>query len=625
MNYLSVENLSKFIGDKTLFEHLSFGLAKGDKTALIAPNGAGKTTLMRMLAGKESSDTGNISLASDIRIGFLEQHPVFDEKLSIHELINSSHTGVLKAIRAYEEVLAKHAEPGQQQKELEEATAAMDRLNAWDYERRLKMLLDRFDLNQFDLPIAGLSGGQRKRLALALVLLDEPELLLLDEPTNHLDIDMIEWLEKYLKQSNITFLMVTHDRYFLDRVCNNILELAFGTLYHHQGNFSYYVKKSNEREETIRIETEKAGQLLKKETEWIRRMPKARTTKSKSRIDAFYDLKEKAGQKRHQKQLSLSLNMSRLGSKILELKSVSKRFGDLTILHDIDLMFNKGERYGVIGKNGVGKSTFLNLISGKMSPDSGRIISGDTVVYGYFTQESFQLDESRKVIDVVRDIAELVTDGGQGLATASQMLHRFMFPANMHHQPVALLSGGEKRRLMLLTVLLRNPNFLILDEPTNDMDIMTLQAIEEFIQQYKGSLIVVSHDRYFMDEVVDQLLVFEGDGKIKGFTGNYSDYRNLLDEVAAREKLAERPAQLPRLAAETTVQKKRSFREQKEFEQLELDIQHLEEEKSQLQKEMNGDATDYVTLERLSARIKEIIDQIDEKTNRWIELDEIGS
>jgi len=436
---------------------------------------------------------------------------------------------------------------------------------------------------------------------------------------------MIEWLEKYLKQSNITFLMVTHDRYFLDRVCNNILELAFGTLYHHQGNFSYYVKKSNEREETIRIETEKAGQLLKKETEWIRRMPKARTTKSKSRIDAFYDLKEKAGQKRHQKQLSLSLNMSRLGSKILELKSVSKRFGDLTILHDIDLMFNKGERYGVIGKNGVGKSTFLNLISGKMSPDSGRIISGDTVVYGYFTQESFQLDESRKVIDVVRDIAELVTDGGQGLATASQMLHRFMFPANMHHQPVALLSGGEKRRLMLLTVLLRNPNFLILDEPTNDMDIMTLQAIEEFIQQYKGCLIVVSHDRYFMDEVVDQLLVFEGDGKIKGFTGNYSDYRNLLDEVAAREKLAERPAQLPRLAAETTVQKKRSFREQKEFEQLELDIQHLEEEKSQLQKEMNGDATDYVTLERLSARIKEIIDQIDEKTNRWIELDEIGS
>lgn len=630
MNYLSVENLSKHFGDKTLFENLSFGLAKGDKTALIAPNGAGKTTLMRMLALKEDSDEGIISKATGIRTGFLEQQPVFDEQLTINELINGSHTQVLQAIRDYEAALEKQTGhfSEQNQRELEEASARMDFMKGWDYERRLKQLLDRFAIYTHDQQIGTLSGGQRKRLALALVLLDEPDLLLLDEPTNHLDIDMIEWLEGYLRQANITFLMVTHDRYFLDRVCNNIFELSFGHLYHHKGNFTFYLQKSQEREETLRIEAAKAGQLLKKELDWMRRMPKARTTKSKSRIDAFYELKERASQKRNQQQISLGFSMNRLGSKILELQQVNKKFGDTTILDDVDFMFNKGERYGVIGKNGVGKSTFLNLISGKIPPDSGKIISGDTVVYGYFTQESFSVDENKKVIDVVREIAEVIPMGGNQTATASQLLHRFMFPAPMHHQPVSLLSGGEKRRLFLLTVLVKNPNFLILDEPTNDLDISTLQTIETYLQEYKGCLILVSHDRYFMDQVVDQLLVFEGDGKVRGFVGNYTDYREYVveqEKEKAIELAAEAAENETHSIKEVAVKKKRSYKEQKEYEQLELEIHTFEQEKAALEVAMNSGMTDYILLEKHAARIRELIKLIDAKTMRWLELDEIGN
>lgn len=623
MNYLSADNLSKHYGDEALFEQITIGLSKGDKAALIAPNGAGKTTLMRMLAGREDPDTGLVSYASGLRIAYLEQHPVFNDQLTVNELLNSSHTEVLAAIRRYEEVVYQPQGPGHE-KMLSEATALMDKFGAWDYERRLRQLLDRFLIRELDSPIGSFSGGQRKRLALAIALLDEPDMLLLDEPTNHLDIEMIEWLEKYLKQNDVTFLMVTHDRFFLDRVCNCIYELAFGTLYEHRGNYTFYVRKSNEREEALRVEREKAGQLLKKEQEWMRRMPKARTTKSKSRIDAFYDLKEKAGQKRNQKQISLNMQMSRLGSKILEINNVSKSFGDKRILADIDLMFNKGERYGIIGRNGVGKTTFLNLISGNILPDTGRIVTGDTVVYGYFSQESRLGDESRKVIDVVRDVAEVYVQPGQSTATASQMLFRFHFPAPMHHQPVSLLSGGEKRRLMLLMVLLQQPNFLILDEPTNDLDIQTLEVLEDFIRDFKGCLIVVSHDRYFMDEVVDQLLVFEGDGKIKGFVGTYSDYRDWLDE---QEKSSAASQARNNVRPEKTVKtapRKRTYKEQKEYDALEHEIAALEAEKEQLEKEMNSGTDDYQQLEFCSRRIESLITIIDEKSLRWLELDEIG-
>ncbi|NOU47602.1 MAG: ABC-F family ATP-binding cassette domain-containing protein, partial [Bacteroidales bacterium] len=468
MNYLSVEDLSKSFGDKTLFENLSFGLQKGDKVALVASNGAGKTTLMRMLAGKEDHDTGTITYADGIRVGFLEQQPDFDGLLTINELITGSHTYVMQVIRDYELALKNQTEhfSTESQRELESASTKMEFHKAWDYDRRLKQLLTKFEIHDLSQIISTLSGGQKKRLALALLLLDEPELLLMDEPTNHLDIEMIEWLEKYLRQINITFLMVTHDRYFLDRVCNNILELFFKRVYHHKGNYAYYIQKSNEREETLRIETEKAGQLLKTELEWMRRMPQARTTKSKSRIDAYYELKEKASQKRNQQQIQLDVTVSRTGSKILEMRSVNKMFDDIVIARDFDYMFTKGEKIGVVGKNGVGKSSFLNLITGLEKLDSGEIIVGDTIVFGYFTQESYNFDEDRTVIEVVKEIAEIIPLSKGRTATASQMLQKSMFPPEMQNQPISLLSGGEKRRLHLLTILVKNPNFLILDEPT---------------------------------------------------------------------------------------------------------------------------------------------------------------
>jgi ATP-binding cassette subfamily F protein uup len=630
MNYLSVEDLSKSFGDKTLFENLSFGLQKGDKVALVASNGAGKTTLMRMLAGKEDHDTGTITFADGIRVGFLEQQPDFDGQLTINELITGSHTYVMQLIRDYELALknqTEHFSP-ESQRELESASTKMEFHKAWDYDRRLKQLLTKFEINDLSQIISTLSGGQKKRLSLALLLLDEPELLLMDEPTNHLDIEMIEWLEKYLKQINITFLMVTHDRYFLDRVCNNILELFFKRVYHHKGNYAYYIQKSSEREETIRIETEKAGQLLKTELEWMRRMPQARTTKSKSRIDAYYELKEKASQKRNQQQIQLDVTVSRTGSKILEMRSVNKKFDDIVIARDFDYMFTKGEKIGVVGKNGVGKSSFLNLITGLEKLDSGEIIVGDTIVFGYFTQESYNFDEDRTVIEVVKEIAEIIPLSKGRSATASQMLQKFMFPPEMQNQPISLLSGGEKRRLHLLTILVKNPNFLILDEPTNDLDLMTLQTLEVFLQNFAGCLLIVSHDRYFMDQVVDQLFIFEGDGKVRGFTGNYSDYRSYLDEAEKEKKLLsnqEKEIRTISKSSQTQTKRKMTYKEQKEFEQLEHEIHTFELEKKKLENRLAEIGTDYIELDKATKRIAELIGQIDEKSFRWLELDEIGN
>ena len=618
MNYLSVENLSKAFSDKLLFENLSFGIEKGDKTALIAENGTGKTTLMRILVGKEEADGGKVVFNGNVRVGYLEQLPTFDPDCTIGDVVAQGHTDIMRVIRRYEDSLVNRVN-------LEEAMAEMDANQAWDYEMRLKQLLSTFEINDLSQKIGTLSGGQVKRLALALVLLDNPDILFLDEPTNHLDMQMVEWLEDYLSQSNVTLFMVTHDRYFLDRVCNKILEMYHGVVYTHKGNFDYYVRKSREREENKRIAAEKAGQMVKRELEWIRATPQARTGKSRARIDAFFDLKEKAKMIRDNKEIQFGLDMQRLGGKILEMKAVSKRFDDQVVLNDFDYVFKKGERIGIIGKNGVGKSTFLNMITGSVAPDSGTIVTGETVVYGYYHQSGIVFDENKSVLDTVREIAEVIHYGKDLVYTADKLLAHFMFPYSMHRQPVALLSGGEKRRLYLLTILIKNPNFLILDEPTNDLDILTLQKIEDFLKSYKGCLIVVSHDRFFLDQTVDQLFVFEGDGSVKGFMGNYSQYHEWLEDKNKeqhKQQIAEKSDPRENRPRASERKKKRSFAEQKEYEQLSVDIQCLENEKLELASRLEN-LSDYVEIDKIGKRLNEINALLDEKEMRWLELDEI--
>ena len=618
MNYLSVENLSKAFSDKLLFENLSFGIEKGDKTALIAENGTGKTTLMRILVGKEEADGGKVVFNGNVRVGYLEQLPTFDPDCTIGDVVAEGHTDIMRVIRRYEDSLVNRVN-------LEEAMAEMDANQAWDYEMRLKQLLSTFEINDLSQKIGTLSGGQVKRLALALVLLDNPDILFLDEPTNHLDMQMVEWLEDYLSQSNVTLFMVTHDRYFLDRVCNKILEMYHGVVYTHKGNFDYYVRKSREREENKRIAAEKAGQMVKRELEWIRATPQARTGKSRARIDAFFDLKEKAKMIRDNKEIQFGLDMQRLGGKILEMKAVSKRFDDQVVLKDFDYIFKKGERIGIIGKNGVGKSTFLNMITGSVAPDSGTIVTGETVVYGYYHQSGIVFDENKSVLDTIREIAEVIHYGKDLVYTADKLLAHFMFPYSMHRQPVALLSGGEKRRLYLLTILIKNPNFLILDEPTNDLDILTLQKIEDFLKSYKGCLIVVSHDRFFLDQTVDQLFVFEGDGSVKGFMGNYSQYHEWLEDKNKeqhKQQIAEKSDPRENRPRASERKKKRSFAEQKEYEQLSVDIQCLENEKLELASRLEN-LSDYVEIDKIGKRLNEINALLDEKEMRWLELDEI--
>ena len=618
MNYLSVENLSKAFSDKLLFENLSFGIEKGDKTALIAENGTGKTTLMRILVGKEEADGGKVVFNGNVRVGYLEQLPTFDPDCTIGDVVAEGHTDIMRVMRRYEDSLVNRVN-------LEEAMAEMDANPAWDYEMRLKQLLSTFEINDLSQKIGTLSGGQVKRLALALVLLDNPDILFLDEPTNHLDMQMVEWLEDYLSQSNVTLFMVTHDRYFLDRVCNKILEMYHGVVYTHKGNFDYYVRKSREREENKRIAAEKAGQMVKRELEWIRATPQARTGKSRARIDAFFDLKEKAKMIRDNKEIQFGLDMQRLGGKILEMKAVSKRFDDQVVLKDFDYIFKKGERIGIIGKNGVGKSTFLNMITGSVAPDSGTIVTGETVVYGYYHQSGIVFDENKSVLDTVREIAEVIHYGKDLVYTADKLLAHFMFPYSMHRQPVALLSGGEKRRLYLLTILIKNPNFLILDEPTNDLDILTLQKIEDFLKSYKGCLIVVSHDRFFLDQTVDQLFVFEGDGSVKGFMGNYSQYHEWLEDKNKeqhKQQIAEKSDPRENRPRASERKKKRSFAEQKEYEQLSVDIQCLENEKLELASRLEN-LSDYVEIDKIGKRLNEINALLDEKEMRWLELDEI--
>ena len=591
MNYLSVDGISKSYGIKTLFSDVTFGIEKGDKTALIASNGSGKSTLLKIIVGRESMDTGTVTFANDIRVGYLEQLPQYDPELTLRDIVAQGHSD-------------------------------LDVVETLSYEQRLVQMLTRFELTDLDQKVGELSGGQVKRLALAIVLLDDPDLLILDEPTNHLDVEMVEWLEKYLSQSSVTLLMVTHDRYFLDRVCNKIFELYQSVIYTHYGNFDYYVRKSREREEAKRATAAKAASQLRRELEWIRSTPQARTGKSKSRIDAFYDLKDRARYQEPEERLQFGLQAQRLGGKILEMYKVNKTYDDLTVLRDFDYVFQRGERIGLIGKNGVGKSTFLDLITRHIAPDSGKIIVGDTVTYGYYRQEGITFDENKTVIDAIRDIAEVLHYGKDQVYTADQLLSHFMFPYKMQHQPIALLSGGEKRRLYLLTVLVSNPNFLILDEPTNDLDLLTLQKLEDFLKAYKGCLLVVSHDRYFMDEVVDQLFVFQGEGKVKGFMGNYSQYKEYLQEKEQRDRQAVTVKKGEDAATRPAREKKkRSFKEEREFQQLTSDIAALETERDQIHQEMSG-ITDYQRLQELGHRLEEIKDLLDEKELRWLELDE---
>ena len=620
LNYLSVENISKSFGERVLFEGLSFGLSFGDKVALIANNGTGKTSMLKIIAGYDVSDTGKITLRNGIRVGYLEQEPVFRDDYTINELLYNSNSDVVKVIREYESALEKQTDNYNEvnAERFEQASLAMDKSNAWNFDNQLKQILEKFKIVDLDQKVKILSGGQKKRLALAMLLIDAPDLLLLDEPTNHLDIEMIEWLEDYLKSQNITLLMITHDRYFLDRVCNHILELEDGKLYHHKGNYSYFLVKRDERETNFNIEISKAGRLMKKELEWIRKTPQARTTKSKARVNNFENIKAKANSKKIKQELKLEVKMSRVGGKILELKKVYKSYGDLKILNGFDYTFKNGERIGIIGDNGVGKSTFLNIITQQQLPDSGKINVGETIVYGYFTQKGIVLKEDKRVIEVLKDIADVIIMSDGRKITASQLLEHFMFPSKMQYTYVSKLSGGEKRRLYLLTILMKNPNFLILDEPTNDLDLLTLNKLEEFLLDFKGCLILVSHDRYFMDKLTDHLFVFKGGGDIKDEYCSYSEYRIKLNN---KEKEIQK-AEINQAKLNTN---KLSFQQKKEHRNLEKQIEKLELEKEKIENLFKDSSLDYESMLEKSKELEKVNLLLDEKLSKWMELDELNS
>tara|TARA_B100001093_G_scaffold314543_1_gene300121 strand:- start:254 stop:2125 length:1872 start_codon:yes stop_codon:yes gene_type:complete len=623
LNYLSVENISKSFGERVLFEGLNFGLNQGDKVALIANNGTGKTSMLKIISGKDTSETGKITLRKGIRIGYLEQEPIFNDNHTINELLHNSNTEIVKIIKEYELSLQMQTDNFNDltADRFEQASLEMDKSNAWNFENELKQILEKFKIVDLEQKVESLSGGQKKRLALAMLLIDGPEMLLLDEPTNHLDIEMIEWLEEYLKVQKITLLMITHDRYFLDRVCNHILELEDGKLYHHKGNYSYFLVKRDERESNFNVEISKAGRLMKKELEWIRKTPQARTTKSKARVSNFENIKAKANSKKLKQELKLEVKMSRVGGKILELKKVYKSYGDLKILEGFDYTFKNGERIGIIGDNGVGKSTFLNIITQQDLPDSGKINVGETIIYGYFNQKGLSLKEDKRVIEVLKDIAEVIIMSDGRKITASQLLEHFMFPSKMQYTYVSKLSGGEKRRLYLLTVLMKNPNFLILDEPTNDLDLLTLNKLEEFLLDFKGCLILVSHDRYFMDKLTEHLFIFKGNGVIKDEYSSYSEYRLKSNRINNEEK----KIQKQEADVIDPKQKKLSFEEKKELKSLEKQIKKLEIEKKTMEDIFKDPKLSYELMLEKSNELEKLNFSLDKKLLRWMELEEQNS
>ena len=629
ISYLQVENLTKSFGDNLLFENISFGISDNQRVALIAKNGTGKTTLLNIIADIEDYQGGTISFRRDLRIGYLDQNPDFPKQLSVIDACLQSDNEAVRTIAAYEHCMLSENHEG-----LDQILAQMDLFKAWDYETRIKQILGKLKIFNLEQRIGELSGGQLKRVALANVLISEPDLLILDEPTNHLDLEMVEWLEDFLKRSTMALLMVTHDRYFLDRVCTNILEIDHQAMFQYNGNYSYYLEKRQERIENWNAESDRTVNLYKKELEWMRRQPQARAHKAKSRQESFYEIEERAKQRRNNDKVQLDVKASYLGSKIFEAKYVSKAYGDLKILDNFYYNFSRYEKMGIVGKNGTGKSTFLKMLIGEVKPDSGAFDVGETVVFGYYSQDGLAFDEQIKVIDVVRDIAEEVNLGNGKKMSASQFLQYFLFTPETQYNYVYKLSGGEKRRLHLCTVLMKNPNFLVLDEPTNDLDIVTLNILEEYLQTFKGCLIVVSHDRYFMDKVVDHLLVFKGDAELKDFPGNYTDYREwneLMEEQEREEKKKEETktkSQEPRTRATVGIQKleekrKLSYKEQKEFEALECEIQELENEKAKIENLLASGTLLSNEIIRTSERHGELNQLIDEKTMRWLELSEI--
>ena len=616
MNYLSVTNLTKYYGERCLFENITFYIDKGQKLALIAKNGTGKSSLLKILEGKEPPESGEYKIHKDIQIGFLAQEPEFEEQHTVFDAILYSDNPVLKASLDYEHALAGTGS-------LEEAIDKMDKLSAWDYEKQVKQILSKFLITDFDQKVASLSGGQKKRLALARLLLNKPDLLILDEPTNHLDMDMIEWLETELSKQNISLLMITHDRYFLENICTDILEIEDNRLYKHKGNYSVYLENKALREEIARINVEHAQSVFRKELEWMRRQPKARTTKAKSRIDNFEQVKDRAQQLVQEQQVQLELKMNRLGGKILELHNISKQYGTKLVLDKFSYKFQRGERVGIVGRNGHGKSTLLNIMTGFEMPDSGNIVLGETVIFGYYNQQGIQLKADKRVLEVVKDIAEYLPVN-KGQISAAQLLERFLFTPAQQHQYVSTLSGGEKRRLYLLTILMKNPNFLILDEPTNDLDILTLQALEEFLLDYKGCLVIVSHDRYFLDKLTDHIFIIEEGGKIRDYLGNYKAYREQKKTEEREKKNEEAIKQNENRQVKNTdaPKKKMTFKERHEFQLLEKELQELADKKTSLTTALSSGVQTHEEITAASLELQRITELLDEKEMRWLELSE---
>ncbi len=618
VSYLQVDGLTKSFGDLLLFENISFGIAEGQRVGLIAKNGTGKTTLLNIISGKEGYDGGNIVFRRDLRVAYLEQDPRYPEELTVLEACFHHGNSTVELIREYEHCMETEGHPG-----LEELLIRMEHEKAWDYERKAKQILSQLKIRDFHQLVKHLSGGQLKRVALANTLITEPDLLILDEPTNHLDLDMTEWLEGYLQRTNLSLLMVTHDRYFLDRVCSEIMEIDNKQIYQYKGNYSYYLEKRQERVDAVNVEIERANNLYRTELDWMRRMPQARGHKAKYREDAFYDLEKVAKQRVNNENVKLEVKAAYIGSKIFEAEHLCKRFDKLKILDDFSYIFSRYEKMGIVGNNGTGKSTFIKILMGEVQPDSGTIDIGETVRFGYYSQDGLLFDDQMKVIDVIQDIAEVIEMGNGKNLTASQFLQHFLFTPETQHSYVYKLSGGERRRLYLCTILMRNPNFLVLDEPTNDLDIITLNVLEEYLQNFKGCVIVVSHDRYFMDKVVDHLMVFNGEGDIRDFPGNYSDYRDWKEARAQKEKEIEKPLEEKTMRVRLNDKRKMSFKEKREFEQLEKEIATLEEEKKRVEEELCTGRLSVEELTEKSKRLPEVNALIDEKTMRWLELSEI--
>ena len=618
MNLLSVEGISKSYGEKVVFNPLSFGINQGQKIALIAKNGSGKTSILNIIAGEDTPDKGNVVFRKGTRVAYLAQEPKLDSKLTVEESILQSDNPILKIIANYDNSL----ENPEDQEAYQKAFEAMDQFQAWDFETQYKQILFKLKLDDLKAKVGSLSGGQKKRIALCNALLKQPELLILDEPTNHIDLEMIEWLEEYFAKAKMTLLMVTHDRYFLERVCNEIIELDEGKLYTYKGNYSYYLEKREARIAQENVEAHKTKLHFKKELDWMRRQPKARTTKSKSRIEDFKEIKEKASQRRNEHQVQLEINMERLGSKMIEMHKVQKAFSDKVILDQFDYMFQRNDRIGIIGKNGTGKSTFLNLLTSNEAVDSGKIICGETLKFGYYTQSGITVKKGQKVIDVIREYGDFIPLKKGRKISAQQLLERFLFDRKKQYDFVEKLSGGERKRLYLCTVLIQNPNFLILDEPTNDLDIITLNVLENFLLDFPGCLLVVSHDRYFMDKIVDHLFVFKGSGIIENFPGNYSDYRAYEDSQIMEKRIAPK-VETKKDWGKTSKKVTLDYNQQKEFKNLDREIKKIESQKEEIQNCFTKETLGSNKIEQLSIKLSELDQELKQKTLRWFDLSEL--